>query len=76
MKAAARRTPRTAFGTTEVLLRELREECERVVALIGRLERSRLSEKERDEVLGELSAAVLHLHTHTDGLDEFLCERA
>ena len=59
--------------TTEVLLSELREECERVSALIRRLEKS-VSERERDEILGELSAAVFHLHTHTAGLDEFLCE--
>ena len=60
--------------TTEVLLSELREECERVSALIRRLESKLVSERERDEILGELSAAVFHLHTHTAGLDEFLCE--
>ena len=60
--------------TTEVLLAELREECECVVSLIRRLETKPTSERERDEILGELSAAVLHLHTHTAGLDEFLCE--
>jgi hypothetical protein len=61
-------------STTEVLLSELREECDRVSALIRRLETKPGSEKERDEILGELSAAVFHLHTHTAGLDEFLCE--
>jgi len=61
-------------STTEVLLSELREECERVSTLIHRLESKPLSERERDEILGELSAAVFHLHTHTAGLDEFLCE--
>jgi hypothetical protein len=30
--------------------------------------------RKRDEILGELSAAVLHLHSHTAGLDEVLCE--
>ena len=64
----------TPSHTTEVLLAELREECERVVSLIRRLETKPTSERERDEILGELSAAVLHLHTHTAGLDEFLCE--
>ena len=63
-----------SFSTTEVLLSELREECERVSALIRRLESTPVSERERDEILGELSAAVFHLHTHTAGLDEFLCE--
>jgi hypothetical protein len=76
MKAPNRRESQTTSQTTEVLLRELQTECDRVVSLIRRLGKPRLSEKDRDEILGELSAAVLHLHTHTDGLDEFLCERA
>ena len=74
MKAAKQRRTSVPSRTTEVLLQELREECESVVALVRRLEKPRLSERERDAILGELSAAVLHLHTHTEGLDEFLCE--
>ena len=61
-------------STTEALLSELREECDRVSALIRRLEARPVSEREQDEILGELSAAVFHLHTHTAGLDEVLCE--
>ena len=72
VKRKERETPLSS--TTEVLLSELREECDRVSALIRRLESQLVSERERDEILGELSAAVLHLHTHTAGLDEFLCE--
>jgi len=45
-----------------------------VVALIRRLEKGAASGRERDELIGELSAAILHLHSHTAGLDEFLCE--
>lgn len=74
MSAVKRKAAAMPSRTTDVLLGELREECERVVALIHRLETQRVSERERDEILGELSAAVLHLHTHTAGLDEFLCE--
>ena len=74
MKAARRRKSDPPPSTDDVLLRELREECENVDALIRRLEKGRLSEAERDEILAELSAAVLHLHTHTAGLDELLCE--
>ena len=74
MKAAKQRRTSVPSRTTEVLLQELREECESVVALVRRLEKPRLSKRERDAILGELSAAVLHLHTHTEGLDEFLCE--
>jgi hypothetical protein len=74
MKSARRKAAPEMVRTTEILLRELREECESVVQLIRRLETGTKSSRERDDILGELSAAVLHLHTHTDGLDEFLCE--
>jgi len=74
MKVARKRQPDPSPTTAKVLLRELREECENVATLVRRLEKKRRSEAEQEEILGELSAAVLHLHTHTDGLDEFLCE--
>jgi len=75
MRVAKRKEREAPLSSmTEVLLSELREECDRVSALIRRLESQLVSERERDEILGELSAAVLHLHTHTAGLDEFLCE--
>jgi len=61
-------------STATVLLSELREECEHVASLISRLETQPPSDSEQDNILGELSAAVLHLHAHTDGLDDFLCE--
>jgi hypothetical protein len=75
MRAVKRKEREESFSsTTEALLSELREECGRVSALIRRLESRPISGRERDEILGELSAAVFHLHTHTAGLDEFLCE--
>ncbi len=75
MRAVKRKEIESPLSSTiEVLLSALREECERVSALIRRLESTPVSERERDEILGELSAAVFHLHTHTAGLDEFLCE--
>ena len=74
MKAVKRKVVGVPSHTTETLLSELREECENVVGLIRRLEAGPRSTRERDELLGELSAAVLHLHTHTKGLDEYLCE--
>jgi hypothetical protein len=61
-------------NTAGVLLKELRVECETVVRLIRQLEKGAGSARERDEILGELSAAILHLHSHTAGLDEVLCE--
>ena len=74
MKAAKSKPVRTLSSTAETLLRELRDECETVVDLIHRLEARPRSARERDEILGDLSAAVLHLHVHTKGLDEFLCD--
>ena len=74
MKAAKSKPVGALSSTAETLVRELREECETVVDLIRRLEARPRSARERDELLGELSAAVLHLHAHTKGLDEFLCE--
>jgi hypothetical protein len=76
MKTAKPKATRALSSTTETLLRELREECQTAVDLINRLESRPRTARERDEILGELSAAVLHLHVHTKGLDEFLCEGA
>jgi hypothetical protein len=76
MRAVKRRMVGVPSRATETLLHELREECENVIALIRRLDAAPRSPRERDEILGELSAAVLHLHTHTKGLDEYLCESA
>ena len=74
MRAVKRKVVAVPRRATTTLLTELREECENVVTLIRRLEAGARSARERDEILGELSAAVLHLHTHTQGLDEYLCE--
>jgi len=74
MKAVKRKAVGMPSRTTGILLSELRDECENVVTLIRRLEAGPRSARERDEILGELSAAALHLHTHTQGLDEYLCE--
>jgi hypothetical protein len=74
MRAVKRKSLSPPSHTVEVLLRELREECEQVVDLIRRFESGAGSAHDRDEILGELSAAVVHLHAHTQGLDELLCE--
>ena len=74
MKAAKQTTRDRPSSRVDVLLHELREECELAVRLIQRLEAGPRSARERDDILGELSAAVLHLHEHTRDLDEFLCE--
>jgi len=52
--------PRTA-----ILLEELGEERQRVLKLLAQLELPGLQEEQVDQLLGELSAAILHLHEHT-----------
>ena len=59
---------------TLVLLRELGEECQDVLKLLAQLEVAGLSEAQQETILGELSAAVLHLHEHTRGLDALIDE--
>ena len=54
------------------LLEELAEECQTVLKLLAQLEVPGLQEEQIDSLLGELSAAILHLHEHTRGLDELL----
>jgi hypothetical protein len=56
--------PRTA-----ILLEEIGEECQRVLKLLAQLELPGLQEEQVDQLLGEPSAAILHLHEHTRGLD-------
>ena len=51
-------------------LAELGEECARVLLLLQRLAKARALRHDCGEILGELSATVLHLHAHTKGLDE------
>ena len=59
---------------TATLLAELEEECQRVLKLSAQLEISGLKETQVEAILGELSAAILHLHEHTRGLDTVIDE--
>jgi len=64
----------TLSPRTLTLLTELGEECQRVLKLLAQLEMPGLSEAQVEAILGELSAAVLHLHEHTRGLDVIIDE--
>jgi len=57
---------------TATLLEELREECQTVLKLLAQLELPGLQEELVEDLLGELSATIFHLHEHTRGLDEML----
>jgi exonuclease V gamma subunit len=56
------------------LLAELGAECQSVLKLLAQLEIPSLKETQVEALLGELSAAILHLHEHTRGLDILLDE--
>jgi hypothetical protein len=57
---------------TTILLGELRDECENVLKLLAQLELPTLQEDQAEDLLGDLSAGILHLHAHTRGLDELI----
>ena len=49
-----------------VLFEELEQECLQTVRYLEALKVERLSRNQRDDLLGELSASITHLRTHTD----------
>ena len=57
---------------TATLLEELREECQNISKLLAQLELPSLQDEQAEDLLGELSVAILHLNEHTRGLDERL----
>lgn len=52
--------------TLQVLIRELGDECSRVLELIHQLQLPGLQDSQRADILAELAASTLHLHTHCD----------
>ncbi len=50
---------------TETLLSELKEECLIILSLLNQLETPGILETQEDEILGELSARLVHLEIHT-----------
>ena len=62
-------------SSAATFLKELGEECQNVSKLLAQLEVLGLQEEQVDDLVADLSAAVLHLHEHTRGLDELLLEK-
>lgn len=54
------------------LLNELRDECLSTIKLIHQLELEHLTDEQIDELLGELTASVTHLHVHSGMVKEEL----
>ncbi len=59
-----------------VLLDELEEELQNTLKLLTQLKMEGLTQDQVESILGELSAAILHLHEHTRGLEELIMEEA
>jgi len=72
MRATARTVRAKPVDPVERELAELGEECARVLLLLQRLAKARATDTDASEILGELSATVLHLHVHTKGLDRLI----
>jgi hypothetical protein len=74
--SALQQPSKTAYITpqTLTLLTELEEECQHVMKLLAQLDTPGLKKAKIETILGELSAAVLHLHEHTRGLDTIIDE--
>lgn len=52
--------------TLNQLIAELGEECQNVLTLVNQFQLSKLSDEQKAEILSELLAASIHLHTHCD----------
>jgi hypothetical protein len=57
-----------------VLFDELEEQCLRAVRYIEALKVKELTEDQKEDILGELSASITHLRIQTDALDRKLDE--
>ncbi len=72
MRATARTAHAKPVDPVVQELAELGEECARVLLLLQRLAKARVAGSDTAEILGELSATVLHLNVHTRGLDKLI----
>ncbi|MGD1861174.1 MAG: hypothetical protein ACFB0E_14520 [Leptolyngbyaceae cyanobacterium] len=52
--------------TLRVLVRELGDECSRVLELIHQLQLPDLQDSQKADILAELNAATIHLQVHCD----------
>ena len=72
MRATARTVQGKTVHPVERELAELGEECARVLLLLQGFAKARAAGTDASEILGELSAIVLHLNVHTKGLDKLI----
>jgi len=76
MSATAKRVHEKQADLAHRELAELGEECARVLLLLQRLAKVQASGGDTSEILGDLSATVVHLNAHTKGLDHLIDDLA
>ncbi|MBI3582489.1 MAG: hypothetical protein HY096_00885 [Nitrospinae bacterium] len=59
-----------ADKTLGTLIDELKEECQHVVRLIEALKVKDLTDGQREDILGELSASLTHLKIHSNEVEQ------
>jgi hypothetical protein len=59
--------PKTiANPTLNTLIAELGVECQRVIMLVHQLQLPNISDHQKVDVLADLNASIIHLHSHCD----------
>jgi K+/H+ antiporter YhaU regulatory subunit KhtT len=58
--------------TLSILLQELAKECQETLKLISQLQIKDLSAEQISTILSELAVSTVHLHTHTEGLQDLI----
>ena len=76
MKALASTKEIDIDKTLKSLIVELEEECLHVVSLIEALKIKNLTEDQREDILGELSAALSHLRIHSSEVEQVIDKTA
>ncbi len=74
MRALAFKEKLRVTNTLSTLLNELDEECLKTIKLVSGLRIEGLTDKQLDEILGELSAAVTHLRIHSEQVEKAIEE--
>lgn len=79
MRVSTLRKPKTTRialdETLSTLLEELGEECQNTLKLLAQSRISHPSTEQIEDILAELTASVVHLHAHTDGLDDLISDQ-
>ena len=76
MKALASTKEIDIDRTLKSLIDELEEECLHVVSLIEAIKIKNLTEDQREEILGELSASLSHLKIHSNEVEQVIDKTA